>query len=141
MTEFVRGLLPNIKTKILADIEPPKNMSQALKAAIKCEDILQEHNIHVNNINTQEVGEEDIMVENGKKIVDLLEKIYISQEEGYTKLRSEMGEIYQQSWENGSPYNNIPKQHKECNYCGKMGHVRKQCFIRMNDEQSFEAML
>ena len=47
-----------------------------------------------------------------------------------------MGENYEQSWENGSPYNNRTKQHKECNYCGKMGHTEKYCYIRMNDEQT-----
>jgi hypothetical protein len=28
-----------------------------------------------------------------------------------------------------------PKQHKECKYCWKMGHVEKDCYTRMNDER------
>ena len=103
--------------------------------------------------------------DDGKKIIEILEKIHINAEQNFTKLRSELdifkNEINmgrnqnihngQSQWENesngenpqnfqqhGSPYNSNfrRKQNKECDYCGKMGHVRKQCFIKMNDEQT-----
>ena len=64
VTEFVRGLLPNIKYKILSDTEAPENMSQALRAARKWEDIYHEERIHVSNININQEGVED--KKNGK---------------------------------------------------------------------------
>ena len=159
VTEFVRGLLPSIKYKILADTEAPKNMSQALRAAIKWEDILQEEKIHVNQINTSQDRDEGIKVRinDEKKIIEILERILISNGENFANIRTEMEDMQSQinngqsQWKNegngenpqnfqqhGSPYNSNfrPKQNKECNYCGKMGHVQKQCFIRMNDEQT-----
>jgi hypothetical protein len=85
VTEFVRGLLPSIKYKILADTEAPKNMSQALRAAIKWEDILQEEKIHVNQINTSQDRDEGIKVRNNdeKKIIEILERILISNGENF----------------------------------------------------------
>ena len=100
-------------------------------------------------------------------MVKLLEKMYISQEEGFAKLRTEIKpereeienqnnngqsqwenegdennqqNFQQNPWENGSSYNSNfrHKQHKECKYCGKMGHVQKDCYTRMNDERRGE---